>query len=394
MPTMSITQYLVTAILQIVLLMVFIFTGVALCVFAERKVLGYLQQRLGYTRIAGGLHGVTGGLNRFMWWMGKLPVISILRGFPSFIADGIKLFTKEDIVPKKADWWVYHFAPAITVIAAFTVLAVVSFSPVPLWTWPQATPIVGGLPFAGVISDINVGILFLLGVASVGVYGIVLGGWASNSKYPLLGGLRSAAQIVSYEVPLTFSLLAPVVLAGTLNFNDLSTYLAGMPLKDPAGNLSQMPLVAALPVFFGFFIYLTCGFAETNRVPFDLPEAETELVAGFHTEYTGMKFGLFYMAEYANMMIVAAVAAAFFLGGHYLLPFGLQRYVPESWGLLARPNAIWLIGKMAAILFTFIWVRGTIPRYRYDQLMHVGWKWLIPVSLTNLALAALIRYIA
>ncbi len=184
------------------------------------------------------------------------------------------------------------------------------------------------------------------------------------------------------------------MLAVTLNFNELSNYLAGMPLKDLAGGESQMPLVTAIPLFLGFFIYLTCGFAETNRVPFDLPEAETELVAGFHTEYTGMKFGLFYMAEYANMMIVAAVASAFFLGGHYLLPLGLQRYVPESWGILARPNAIWFIGKMAAILFTFIWVRGTIPRYRYDQLMHVGWKWLIPVSLLNLALAALIRFTA
>ncbi len=394
MQNMTLTQSFVTAILQIVMVALFVFVAVPVIVFAERKVLGYLQLRLGYTRVAGGLHGVTGGLNRFMWWMGKLPVLSILRGLPSFIADGLKLFTKEDIVPQKADWWVYHIAPAISVVAAFTVLAVVTFSPNPLWIWPKGVPVVGGLPFQGVISDINVGLLLLLGVASVGVYGIVLAGWSSNSKYPLLGGLRSAAQIVSYEVPLTFSLLTPVVLAGTLNFSELAAYLSGVPVIDAAGKAAQMPLIAQIPVFFGFFIYLTCGFAETNRVPFDLPEAETELVAGFHTEYTGMKFGLFYLAEYANMLIVAAVTAAFFMGGHYLFPFGLQRFIPAGTPYIGGPNPLFFLGKMALILFTFIWVRGTLPRYRYDQLMHVGWKWLIPISLANLALAALLRYIA
>ncbi|MBI4912484.1 MAG: NADH-quinone oxidoreductase subunit H [Acidobacteria bacterium] len=390
---MTLTQSFVTALLQIVVLALFVFVAVPVIVFAERKVIGYVQLRLGYTRIAGGLHGVTGGLNRLMWWMGKLPFFSILRGFPSFIADGIKLFTKEDIVPEKADWWVFHFAPAISVVAAFTVLGIVSFSPAPLWTWPAAVPIVGGLPFAGVISDVNVGLLMLVGVASVGVYGIVLGGWASNSKYPLLGGLRSAAQIVSYEVPLTFSLLVPVVLSGTLNFTQMSQYLSGAPIQTSAGP-AQMPALAILPLFIGFFIYLTCGFAETNRVPFDLPEAETELVAGFHTEYTGMKFGLFYLAEYANMIIVAAVAAAFFLGGHHFLPFGLQRFIPPSVPVVGGASFGWFLLWMALILFSYLWVRATLPRYRYDQLMHVGWKWLIPLSLANLCLAALVRYFA
>jgi len=231
-----------------------------------------------------------------------------------------------------------------------------------------------------------------MAVGSIGVYGIVLGGWASNSKYPLLGGLRSAAQIISYEIPLSLSLLAAVVLSGTLNFRELSIYLAGVPTVTAAGAVVQMPLIAAIPLFFGFFFYLTCGFAETNRVPFDLAEAETELVSGFHTEYTGMKFAWFMLAEYANMMAVSAIAAGFFLGGHYLLPFGLQRFVPDSIPFLAQPSLLFFFGKVFFLLFVFLWVRATLPRYRYDQLMSVGWKWLIPVTLVNLLVAAAIRF--
>jgi NADH-quinone oxidoreductase subunit H len=249
-------------------------------------------------------------------------------------------------------------------------------------------PIVGGLEFTGFLTDMNVGLLFILGIASVGVYGIVLGAWASNSKYPLLGGLRSGAQIVSYEVPLTLSLLMPVVLTGTLNFNEMTRKLA-----------TEMPVVAMPLLFVGFFIYLTCGFAETNRMPFDMPEAENELVAGFHTEYSGMKFGFFYLAEYINMIVVAALASAFFLGGPFLLPFGMHRLfsvVPflRDIPFISGPNVLWFLAKIIFLLFTFIWVRGTIPRYRYDQVMAVAWKYLIPFTLIMVMLAAFVRYAA
>jgi NADH-quinone oxidoreductase subunit H len=380
---MTLLQTLVMALLQGLVVFIFVFTLVPLTTFAERKVLGYLQQRLGATRIAGGLHGLTGGLNRGMWAMGKLPFLSILRGLPFFIADTLKLFAKEDTVPAKADRLVFLLAPAISVVAALVVFSVICFYPGALFILPAWVPIVGGLPFGGTIADINVALLFALGIASVGVYGIVLGAWASNSKYPLLGGMRSAAQMVSYEVPLTMSLIVPVLLSGSLSFQEMSRSLA-----------TKMPLWAALPMFVGFFLYLTCGFAETNRLPFDMAEAENELVAGFHTEYSGMRFGFFYLAEYANMVVVSTIGATCFLGGHYFLPFGLQSLVPAATPIIGAPSVFWFLGKVIFLLFCFIWVRGTVPRYRYDQVMAVGWKYLIPVSLVNFGLAAFIHYVS
>lgn len=383
MPPMTLLQTVVMGLIQIVAVLIVVFIMVPLLTFAERKVIGYVQVRLGATRIAGGHRGLTGALNRGMWAMGKVPVLSIFRGLPVFVADALKLITKEDIIPAKANRGVFTLAPILSVVAAFGVFAVVAYYPGVMFTFPKGFPIVGGLPFEGFISDVNVGLLFILGVASVGVYGIVLGAWASNSKYPLLGGLRSAAQIVSYEVPLTLSLLTPVILSGSLNFKDMAVILSTGKGMSP---------LAIIPLFFGFFIYTTCGFAETNRVPFDLPEAETELVAGFHTEYSGMKFGFFYLAEYANMIVVSALTTAFFLGGHYLLPFGLQRMIPAATPFIGQPSLLFFMGKVSVILFVFIWVRATLPRYRYDQLMDVGWKYLIPVSLVNLFIAAVIRY--
>lgn len=379
----TLLQILVLALLQGAVVFVFVFTLVPLTTFAERKVLGYLQQRLGATRVAGGLRGITGGLNRGMWALGRAPFLSILRGLPFFIADAVKLFAKEDTVPAKADRAVFLLAPAISVIAALVVFTVICFYPGTLFTLPTWVPIVGGLPFAGTIADINVALLFALGIASVGVYGIVLGAWASNSKYPLLGGMRSAAQMVSYEVPLTLSLVVPVMLSGSLSFQEMSRRLA-----------TEMPLAAALPMFLGFFLYLTCGFAETNRLPFDMAEAENELVAGFHTEYSGMRFSFFYLAEYANMVVVSAIGATCFLGGHYLLPFGLQSLVPASWPVLGSPSLLFFLAKVVFLLFAFIWVRGTVPRYRYDQVMAVGWKYLIPLALVNFGLAAFIHYVS
>lgn len=383
MPTMTLSQTCVMAILQAVAVIIFIFIVVPLTTFAERKVLGYIQDRLGATRLAGHHVGLTGMLNRGMWKMGKLPFLSIFRGLPIFVGDIIKLLVKEDIVPDKADRAIFLIAPTISMIASMVVFAAISFYPGALFTFPKGFPVVGGLPFTGFISDMNVGLLFILGIASVGVYGIVLGAWASNSKYPLLGGLRSAAQIVSYEVPMTLALMVPVVLAGSLNFNEMTRMTA-----------TRMPIWAVPLLAAGFLVYLTCGYAETNRLPFDMPEAENELVAGFHTEYAGMRFGLYYLAEYINMVVVSALAAAFFLGGPYLLPFGLQSFIPAATPLIGGPNVLWFLGKIFFLLIAFIWVRGTIPRYRYDQIMAVAWKYLIPVTLVELVVAAAIRFAA
>ncbi len=378
---MTLTQTLLIALIQAIMVVTFIFVIVPLTIFAERKVLGHIQERLGSTRIAGSLNGLTGFTNRFMWGMGKYPLISYWRGIPGLVGDIVKMLIKEDVRPTKADRFVYFISPAICFISAVATFAAISFVPGTLFTFPMWVPVIGGLPLSGSLTDMNIGLLWILGVASVGVYGIVLAGWASNSKYPLLGGLRSGAQIISYEVPLTLSLLAPVILTGSLNFSEIATRMA-----------TQTPIWSFFPQVFGFLIYFTCGFAETNRLPFDMPEAESELVAGFHTEYSGMKWGFFYLGEYINMVVVSAIAAGFFLGGPYLLPFGLQGLIPSSWPILGQPSILFFIAKMGFLLFTYIWVRGTFPRYRYDQIMHVGWKYLIPLALVNLFLAAAVRY--
>ena len=381
-PVPTLFQICVMAVLQAVCAVLFVFVIVPLTIYAERKVLGHVQDRLGATRIAGHRIGLTGWLNRGMWRMGKVPFLSYWRGLPMLVGDIAKLFLKEDIVPDKADRTVFLIAPAISLIAAVVVFAAISFAPGAMFTFPKAVPILGGLPFNGCMADMNVGLLFILGVASVGVYGIVLAGWASNSKYPLLGGLRSGAQIVSYEVPLTLSLLAPVVLTGSLNFNVMTRMLA-----------QEMSIWATPILAVAFLVYFTCGFAETNRMPFDMPEAENELVAGFHTEYSGMRFGFFYLAEYINMVVVTALASAFFLGGPYLLPFGLHRFIANV-PVIGAPHAIFYVIKMIGLLFIFIWVRGTIPRYRYDQVMAVAWKYLIPFTLVLVMLAAIVRFAA
>lgn len=384
MPQPTLIQSLVIALIQVVLVVILIFVIVPLTVFAERKVLGHIQQRLGATRIASGLTGLSGFLNRWMWRMGKVPVLSYWRGLPGLLGDVLKMIAKEDVRPAKADRFVFFLAPAISFVAAVVVFGAIAFTPEPLFILPRWVPLVGGLPVTGTLADINVGLLWILGFASVGVYGVVLGGWASNSKYPLLGGLRSAAQVVSYEVPLTLSLVVPVLLSGSLAFGEMSRTLA---LKSS--------YAAIVPQVLGFLLYITCGFAETNRTPFDMPEAENELVAGFHTEYSGMKFGFFYLAEYINMAVVSALAAGFFLGGPWLLPFGLQGlWIPETMPILGQPHAIFFLAKVIFLLFVYIWVRGTVPRYRYDQIMAVGWTYLIPLTLINLGLAAAIHFTA
>ena len=266
------------------------------------------------------------------------------------IADGIKLMFKETIVPSQADKPIYFLAPALTLIPALVAFAVVPFGD---------SVTVFGHKIDLIIADVNVGILFIFALSGMGVYGVVLGAWASNSKYPLLGGLRSAAQLISYELSLGMSLLGVVMIAGSLS------------LKDIVNAQADIPYILLQPV--GFLLFVVCMIAETNRAPFDLPEAESELTGGFHTEYSSMNFAVYFLAEYCNMITLSAVAATFFLGG---------------WRGPLLPPVVWFLIKVLAFMFFFMWLRATTPRLRYDQLMAFGWKVLLPLSILNLVATA------
>ena len=266
------------------------------------------------------------------------------------IADGIKLMFKETIVPSQADKPIYFLAPALTLIPALVAFAVVPFGD---------SVTLFGRKIDLLIADVNVGILFIFALSGMGVYGVVLGAWASNSKYPLLGGLRSAAQLISYELSLGMSLLGVVMIAGSLS------------LKDIVNAQADIPFILLQPV--GFLLFVVCMIAETNRAPFDLPEAESELTGGFHTEYSSMNFAVYFLAEYCNMITLSAVAATFFLGG---------------WRGPLLPPVVWFLIKVLAFMFFFMWLRATTPRLRYDQLMAFGWKVLLPLSILNLVATA------
>jgi NADH-quinone oxidoreductase subunit H len=315
---------------------------VAYLTLLERKVLGYMQVRLGPNRV-----GPKGLLQPF--------------------ADVFKLFVKEDLVPARAERFVFVLAPILIFVPSFLVWAVIPFG---------ETFTVGGVAVEPFIADLNIGVLFVLAISSIGVYGIILGGWASNNKFSLMGGLRSAAQMVSYEVPLGFAVVSVLLLAGTLS-------LVGIVESQRAAGVWWF-----VPGILGLGIYFVCGVAETNRNPFDLPEAEGELVAGFHTEYSGMKFALFYLAEYMNMLLVSSLAVILFFGG-WLPPFpNLLAALWQSAALAWVPPVVWYFAKVMAFIIVYIWFRGTFPRYRFDQLMAIGWKWLLPLSLANVLLVA------
>ncbi len=311
------------SIIQIPIVMGFTLLMVPFLTWVERKVIGHMQVRLGPMRV--GFHG-------------------ILQG----IADGIKLLLKENIVPKGADRSIFILAPILSLVPAL-----IAFSVIPFDSWFY-------------ITDINIGILYILAVSSVGTFGIILAGWSSNSKYALLGALRSAAQVISYELAIGLALIGPLMMAGTLSLVEIT--------EAQSNHWFLGPQIVA------FFIYYVAMLAETNRAPFDLPEAETELVAGFHVEYSGMRFAFFFIAEYANMMVVTSVATVVFLGG-WNPPF-------QAWeaahALQIIPGFLWFFIKMFLLLFTFFWVRATFPRFRYDQLMRLGWKILIPLALLNI----------
>ena len=322
-----VTGYLwpfILIVLSIIAIIVPVLIAVAYLTYAERKVMAAMQLRMG-------------------------PNVVGPFGLWQPFADGLKLFVKETVIPTGANKVVFVLAPMITFILAMVGWAVIPFDD----GW--------------VLADINVGILYLFAISSLGVYGIIMAGWASNSKYAFLGALRSAAQMVSYEVAIGFVLITVLVCVGSLNLSDIV-------------RAQDEGIWFFIPLFPMFVIFIVSALAETNRAPFDLPEAESELVAGFNVEYSAMTFALFFLGEYANMILMSALATTLFLGG-WLAPFGVE---PFTW----IPGPIWFILKVCVCLFFFLWVRATFPRYRYDQLMRLGWKVFLPISLAAVVIVS------
>ncbi|HEX8879899.1 MAG TPA: NADH-quinone oxidoreductase subunit H [Candidatus Acidoferrum sp.] len=388
-------------IAKIVILLFIVLTVNAYLTWFERKVVAHIQSRWGPHRV--GPHGLLQPL-----------------------ADGVKFFFKEDPTPAGADKFVYFLAPLLALALALTSIAIIPFGPEPLHLF-------GHDIYLGIAPpNLNIGILALFAITALGVYGVALAGWASNSKYPLLGGLRSSAQMVSYELTLTMSVVGVLLMAGTFNLRDIVNAQAPLAGRPDRGIIGWY----IWPQIIGFFCFFTAAVAETNRVPFDLPEAEQELVAGFHTEYASFKFAMFFIAEYTSMITVSCLCTIMFFGGwlspfpaswtltHYLpsvilIPFGLWvildgfRYetvlgqlvlpavgtVVTALGLafIVFPHVnsfiqgpFWFLSKVLLFLFVYVWMRGTLPRFRYDQLMAFGWKLLLPISLANVALTSFV----
>ena len=343
---MSILAFILWSILKVAVVTVVLLMGVAYTVLRERKLVGRIQNRWGPSRV-----GPFGLLQ---------PMV-----------DGAKNFLKEDIIPSGVYRPLYLAAPMISLLCALTSIAVVPFGE------PHIGP--GGFDLFE-ISDINIGLLVILGITSIGVYGIALAGWSSNNKYSLLGSLRSSAQLISYELALGLSLVGVVLRAGSLNLRTIVEQQAtkGIVTWNIFGGFQ----------FVAFFIYLMSAYAETNRSPFDLPEAESELTGGYHTEYSSMKFAMFFMAEYANMITVGCVATLLFLGG-WTSPLGDLMPPPENIVVHALLPIFWFVFKVFCFLFLYVWVRGTLPRFRYDQLMNFGWRYLMPLAMLNIVATSL-----
>ena len=329
---------LVVIAVQIALVMGVVLLHVAYLTYFERKILAFMQDRLGPMEV--GPYGLL-----------------------QPIADGLKLFFKEDIVPSQANKLIFSIAPIITLVPALIGFAVIPFGRDSLSLF--------GFEITPFITDINIGILYILAFSSIGAYGILLGGWASNSKYPLLGGLRSAAQVISYELPLGMSIVSVILLSGSLSMVRIT--------EAQGGGIHHWFI---WPGIVAFVIYMISAVAETNRLPFDLPEADSELVGGFFTEYSGMRFAFFFLAEYANMVLVSCIGVVLFLGG-WNAPFPFLEFVPP---------VLWFLIKVYGILFFFFWIRATLPRLRYDQLMKFGWKIMIPLAMANILVTAVALY--
>jgi len=332
---------IVIPLLKIVVVLNATLVGVTYMVLLERKVIAWVQSRLGPMRV--GPYGVL-----------------------QPIADAVKLMLKEDITPARADRWVFTLAPILSMVPALIIYAVIPFG---------ESVRLFGRDVSLYITDINVGLLYVVAVTSVGVYGIILAGYSSNSKWPLLASLRASAQLISYEIAVTLTLVSVILMSGTLS-------MVGIVRAQAEG---RVWFAFIQPV--AFVIFFIGGLAETNRAPFDLPEAEQELTGGFHTEYSGMRFALFFLAEYANMIVVSSVATTLFLGG-WLRPFSS---VSALAFLDLVPGWCWFLLKSFVFLYVFIWVRATLPRYRYDQLMRLGWKVLIPLAIANLVVTGIVK---
>src|SRR5689334_9549905 len=336
------TPLLIAQIVLTLFVFVMLLNSAAVMVYVERKVAAALQQRLG-------------------------PYLVGPKGLLQPLADIVKLMFKEELRPRAADAFLFALAPIISATCAFAAFSVVPFG--------AETTLFGLIP-EGLrlqVADVNVAILVVFAIASMSVYGIVLAGWASNSKYSLLGGLRSSAQMISYELAYGMSLATVVMFANSMSLKDIVDAQSG---TWHLFGTSILPRWYVFPQFIGFFVFACAGVAETNRAPFDFPEAEQELVAGYHTEYSSMRFAMFFMAEYINMVTVSAVATNLFLGGWH------GPFIPANYGW------IWFVIKLAFLLFVYLWLRWTLPRFRYDQLMSFGWKVLLPLATVNLLVTA------
>src|SRR5437773_7127525 len=337
------------AVVKITVVMGVVLLTVAFLTLAEHKVWSWMQDRRGPMEV-----GPYGTLQP--------------------IADGIKLFFKEDIVPAGANRLLFSLAPILSLVPAFIGFAVVPYGP------NREVELFGVTIKPFIITDINIGILYILAFASIGAYGVILGGWASNNKYSLLGGLRSAAQVISYELNIGLAIIGVLILTGSLSMVTIA--------EKQAGGFWHWNLIGGLQIV-AFVVYLISAVAETNRLPFDLPEAESELVAGWMTEYSGMRFAFFFMAEYANMILVSCIASVLFLGG-YNAPYP-GTLLPDKLSWIE--GVAWFTVKVYAFLFMFFWLRATLPRLRYDQLMRFGWKVMLPLALTNVVLTAIAVYL-
>ncbi len=320
----EVVRYVVVTSIEVMLVILPLMGAVAYFTYAERKVIGYMQNRLGPNRVG---------------WYGLLQPI----------ADTLKMLLKEILVPSNANPFLFYLAPLLSLLTAFAVWAVVPFSD------------------DFVVADIDAGLLYVLALTSMGVYGVIIAGWASNSKYAFLGAMRSAAQIVSYEIAMGFALVGVLMASGSLNLRAIVVAQEGTSVLN----------WFVWPLFPLFVVYFISGLAETNRSPFDVAEGESEIVAGFHVEYSGMAFGLFFLAEYANMILITALTVIFFFGG-WMSPFAGVSGLESSF--FAQPSFAWLALKMTFFMFCFLWARATFPRYRYDQIMRLGWKVFLPIT--------------
>jgi NADH-quinone oxidoreductase subunit H len=330
-------QYLIVTLAKILLVTISVILVVAFTTYFERKVIGYMQGRIGPNRV------------------GPL-------GLGQPFADVIKLLIKEVVIPQKANRFLFIMAPLLAIVPALAAWAVIPISPIL------------------VIADINAGLLYVLALTSVGVYGVIIAGWSTNSKYAFLGAMRSGAQIVAYEIAMGFALVGVIMAAGSLNLGEIT--------RAQAGGFSNWFLLPLLPLFFVYFI---SGVAETNRAPFDVTEGESEIVAGFHVEYSGVAFAVFFLAEYANIILISALTAVFFLGG-WASPFEGWTFLGDG-ALLREPSFVWLAAKICFFIFVFFWLRATFPRYRYDQIMRLGWKVFIPITILWIAVEGVMAWL-